>query len=137
MSSDALDDGEEAHSATIHSSFISTDIPTPPPSKSTNAASMITLAGAVASLGTSINHQTMTSDTHIANKVQGFINSQDYLSDFEKSLAGEYYALQPTLSSGLLSMTASIARITLRRRVKALAKDVEFEEEMEAMSVSD
>jgi hypothetical protein len=30
---DALDDGEEAHSATVHSSFISTDIPSPLPLK--------------------------------------------------------------------------------------------------------
>jgi hypothetical protein len=96
---------------------------------------MITLAGAVASLGTSINHQTMTSDTQIANKVQGFINSLDYLSDLEKSLAGEFYATQPTLSSGLLSMTAGVAKITLRRRVKTLAKNVE--EEMEGMSFED
>ena len=119
----------ETRSATVHSSFISTDI------KSTNAASMITLAGAVASLGTSINHQTMTSNTHIANKVQGFINAQKYLSDLEKSLVGEYYAVQLTLASGLLSMTPPIAKITLRHCVKALAKDVK--EEMEDMSVCD
>ena len=129
----ALDDGEEARSATVRSSFGSADIS--PPSKSTNATSMITLAGAVASLGTSINHQTMSSDTHIANKVQGFINAQDYLSDLEKSLIGEYYAVQPTLASGLLSMTPAIAKITLHRRAKALAKDVE--EEMEDMTVRD
>lgn len=77
----------------------------------------------------------MTSDIQIANKVQGFINSQDYLSDFEKSLAGEYYAMQPTLSSGLLSMKPNVAKITLRRRVKTLAKDIE--EDMEGMSLGD
>ena len=81
-----------------------------PPLKSTNAASMITLAGAVASLGTSINHQMMSSDTHIANKVQGFINAQNYLSNLEKSLVGEYHAVQPTLASGLLLMTPTIEK---------------------------
>lgn len=96
---------------------------------------MVTLAGAVASLGTSINHQTMTSDIQVANRVQGFINSQNYLSDFEKSLAGEYYVTQPTLASGLLSMTASVAKITLRRRVKELKRGIE--EEIEEMSVGD
>lgn len=131
---DALDDGEEARSATVHSSFVSTDIPNSAPTKSTNAASMITLAGAVASLGTSINHQTMTSDTHIANKVQGFINAQDYLSNFDKSLVGEFYAMQPTLASALVSMTPEVAKITLRRRAKTLLKK---EEEDLAMSVDD
>ena len=96
---------------------------------------MITLAGAVASLGTSINHQTMASDIRIAEKVQGFINAQEYLSDNDKSVVGEYYALQPTLSSGLLSMTPPVAKITLLRRVKALTKDVG--EGMERMSVCD
>jgi hypothetical protein len=116
---------------------MSSDIPTPAPStsKTTSAASMITLAGAVASLGTSINHQTMTSDHHIAEKFQGFINSKKYLTDFEKSLAGEYYSLQTTLASGLMSMPPAVAKITLRRKVKALAKDIE--EDMEDMSVSD
>jgi hypothetical protein len=80
---DALNDGHEAHSATARSSFMSSDIPTSAPStsKSTSAASMITLAGAVASLGTSTNHQAMTSDHHIAEKFQGFINSKEYLTD--------------------------------------------------------
>ena len=110
---DALDDGEEARSTTVRSSFISSDIPTPP-GKSTNATSMVTLAGAVASLGTSINHQTMSSDTQIANRVQGFINGRKYLTDYQKSLLGEFYALQPTLASALMSMTAPIAKITLR-----------------------
>jgi hypothetical protein len=138
---DALDDGFEAHSATAKSSFMSSDVPTPASasgpsnSKSTNAASMITLAGAVASLGTSINHQTMTSDHHIAEKVQGFINSKKYLSDLEKSLAGEYYSLQTTLASGLMSMPPAVAKLTLRRKVKALVKDID--EDMEDMSVSD
>ena len=112
---DALDDGDKACSTTACSSFLGTssDVPTPsaPPSKSSNVASMVTLAGAVTSLGTSINHQTMTSDIQITNRVQGFINS---LSDLEKLLAGEYYVTQPTLTSGLLSMTASVAKITLR-----------------------
>ena len=121
----ALDNGEEACSATVHSSFGSADIS--PPSKSTNATSMITLAGAVASLGTSINHQTMSSDMHIANKVQGFINPQDYLSNLEKSVVGEYYAVQPALTSGLLSIMPTIAKITLCHHAKALAKDVEEE----------
>ena len=115
---DALDDGDKARSTTACSSFLGTssDVPTPsaPPSKSSNVASMVTLTGAIASLGTSINHQTMTSDIQIANRVQGFINSQNYLSDLEKLLAGEYYVTQPTLTSGLLSMTASVAKITLR-----------------------
>ena len=137
---DALDDGYEAHSATARSSFMSSDVPTPAPStsKSTNAASMITLAGAIASLGTSINHQTITSDHHIADKVQGFISSKKYLTDLEKSLAGEYYSLQTTLASGLMSMPPAIAKLTLRRKVKALAKDI-LEEDMdpEDMSVSD
>jgi hypothetical protein len=134
---DALDDGNEARS-TARSSFVSSEVPTPGIStlKGSNAASMITLAGAVASLGTSINHQTMTSDHHIADKVQGYINSQKYLSDLEKSLAGEYYATQTTLASGLMSMAPTVAKLTLRRKVKALAKDVELEGDMEDMSVS-
>jgi hypothetical protein len=131
---DALDDGEEARSATVRSSFVSTDIPTPV-AKSTNAASMITLAGAVASLGTSINHQTMTSNTHIANKVQGFINAQGYLSDFDKLLLGEYYAMQPTLATALVSMSPPVAKITLRRRIKSLSKDLD--EDLEEMSIDD
>lgn len=96
---------------------------------------MITLAGAVASLGTSINQQTMTSDHHVADKVQGFINSKTYLTDFQKSLAGEYYSLQTTLASGLMSMPPPVARLTLLRKVKTLARDVE--EDMEDMSVDD
>ena len=136
---DALDDGDDARSGTVRTFPTCSDIPTPSPSalpsRSSNAASMITLAGAVASLGTSINHQTMTSDIQIANKVQGFINSQDYLTDLEKSLAGEYYAMQSTLSSGLLSMKPSVAKITLQRRVRALARNIE--EEMEDVSVGD
>ena len=136
----ALDDGEEVCTGTGScSSLISTDSPTPLPSKSTNAASMITLAGAVASLGTSINHQTMSSDTHIATKVQGFINAKEYLNDLEKSLVGEYYALQPTLASGLLLMTPGVAEITLHRHAKTLTKDVEpeLEDEIDEMSVCD
>ena len=117
----------------VCSSFGSADIS--PPSKSTNAILMITLDGAVASLGTLINHQTMSSDMHITNKVQGFINAQDYLSNLEKSVVDEYYAVQPTLASGLLSMMPTIAKITLCRRAKALAKDAE--EEMEDMMVCD
>ena len=136
---DALNDGEDACSGMVCTFPTCSDIPTlspsAPPSRSSNAASMITLAGAVASLGTSINHQTMTSDIQIANKVQGFINSQDYLTDLEKSLAGEYYAMQSTLSSGLLSMKPSVAKITLQHRVRALARNIE--EEMEDVSVED
>jgi len=121
------------------SSFVSSDVPTPAPStsKATNAASMITLAGAVASLGTSINHQTMISDHHITKKVQGFITLKDYLTDLEKSLAGEYYSLQTTLASGLMSMLPSVAKLTLHRKVKTLMKELDIEKDMEDMSVSD
>lgn len=134
---DALDDGEDTCSGMASFCGTCSDIPTPsmPPSKATNVTSMITLAEAIASLGTLINHQTMTSDTQITNKVQGFINSQDYLSDLEKSLANEYYALQPPLMSGLLSMTPSVAKISLQRHVRGLAKDIE--EELGDMSVED
>ena len=116
---------------------MSSDVLTPAPStsKTTNAASMITLAGAVTSLGTSINHQTITSDHHIAEKVQGFINSKDYLTDLEKSLVGEYYSLQTTLAPGLMSMPPTVAKLTLRRKLKALVKDIK--ESMDNMSVSD
>ena len=135
---DALDDGLKAHS-TARSSFISSDVPTPTPqasnSKYTNATSMITLAGAVASLGTSINHQTMISDHHIADKVQGFINSQNYLSDLEKSLVGEHYALQTTQASRLMKMTPGVAKITLERKAKILMKDIDAD--MEGMAVGD
>ena len=134
---DALDDGCKLHSATTRSSFVSSDVLTlaPSTSKTTNAASMITLAGAVASLGTSINHQTITSDHHIAEKVQGFINSKDYLTDLEKSLVGKYYSLQTTLASGLMSMPPTVAKLMLHRKLKALVKDIE--ESMDNMSVSD
>ena len=77
----------------------------------------------------------MTSNIQIANRVQGFINSQNYLSDLEKLLAGEYYVTQPTLTSGLLSMTAGVAKITLCRCVKDLKRGIE--EEIEEMSVGD
>ena len=134
---DALDDGCELHSATTRSSFVSSDVPTPAPltSKTTNAASMITLAGAVASLGTSINHQTMTSNHHIAEKFQGFINSKDYLTDLKKSIVGEYYSLQTTLASRLMSMPPTVAKLMPRHKPKALVKDIE--ESMDNMSVSD
>jgi hypothetical protein len=101
---------------------------------------MITLAGAVASLGTSINHQTMTSDHHIADKVQGFINSKKYLTNVEKSLAGEFYSLQTTLASGLMSMHPTVAKLTLLRKVKGLAKEMDINleelEELDDMSVT-
>ena len=134
---DALDDGCKLHSATARSSFVSSDVLTPAPStlKTTNAASMITLAGAVTSLGTSINHQTMTSNHHIDEKVQGFINSKDYLTDLKKSLVGEYYSLQTTLASGLMSMPPAVVKLTLHHKLKALVKDIE--ESMDNMSVSD
>jgi hypothetical protein len=142
---DALDDGYEDRS-TAKSSFVSSDIPTPAIStlKASNAASMITLAGAVASLGTSINHQTMTSDHHVADKVQGFVNSQKYLSNYEKSVLGEYYAVQTNLASGLMKMDPPVAKLTLLRKFKFLTKDepvqVPVDEELEnmsGMSVSD
>ena len=97
---------------------------------------MITLAGAVASLGTSINHQTMISDHHIADKVQSFINSQNYLLDLEKSFIGEYYALQTTQASGLMKMDARVAKITLEGRAKILMKDIDVEG-MEGMAIGD
>jgi hypothetical protein len=98
---------------------------------------MITLAGAVASLGTSINHQTMSSDHHIADKVQGFISSKTYLTDLQKSLAGEYYSLQTTLASGLMSMPPAFANLTLLRKVRTLAKEMDVDmADMEDMSVS-
>ena len=116
---------------------MSSDVPTlaPSTSKTTNAASMITLSGAVTSLGTSINHQTITSDHHIAEKVQGFINSKDYLTDLKKSIVGKYYSLQTTLASRLMSMPSTVAKLMLRHKLKALVKDIE--ESMDNMSVSD
>lgn len=45
--------------------------------------------------------------------------------------------MQPTLSSGLLSMTPAVAKITLRRRAKKLAKDVEEEIEEDMLVCDD
>ena len=58
----------------------------------------------------------------------------DYLSDIEKSLASEFFSLQTTLASGLISMPPPIVKLTLHCKVKGLLKTIE---DLEGMLVSD
>ena len=90
-----------------------------------------------ASLSTSINHRTMSSDHHIAKKVLGFINSKKYLSNLEKSVLGKHYSLQTMLASGLMSMPPAIAKIIFCCKANPLTKDMEPEDDVKDMSVSD
>jgi hypothetical protein len=96
------------------------DLPHVPHLKPNNATSMLTLTGSINDLGTQIHHQTMMLDTHIADRVQGFINGQPYLSAIEKSLLGEFYAMQLQLALGLMNQVPLSAKFTLKRHAKRL-----------------
>ena len=79
----------------------------------------------------------MSSDHHIAKKVLGFINSKKYLSNLEKSVLGKHYSLQTMLASGLMSMPPAIAKIIFCCKANPLTKDMEPEDDVKDMSVSD